>query len=338
MVRFLDQARAFLEATSRAVEHRFDLNQAARKICFCHLGLAPPAPDYCPACADATLLFAAGAARICSVAAPLSTMRVSGSHTVERMPTGASARPASSSMLVSEALRGAGPPNKASIACCCASLGVSPAVPATGGARLKSGGMISGALRATANSSGARRLPVIEAHPLVASADTRMRAVRALRMFDSLLGAWPFSVILTAQERAQQQDHDGNANRRIADIEYQKWAEVAEMKICKVDDIAEPHAVDDVAERSPQHHSERRLVDAVLLSADPDRDADGDCCGEGDQHPAANRVGRVQQAERNPLVAREGEVEDRQQHQLVADLVEPKRVRDEPFRELVERK
>src|SRR5690242_6425775 len=338
MVRFLDQARAFLEATSRAVEHRFDLNQAARKICFCHLGLAPPAPDYCPACADATLLFAAGAARICSVAAPLSTMRVSGSHTVERMPTGASARPASSSMLVSEALRGAGPPKSVSIACCCASLGVRPAVPATGGARLKSGGMISGALRATANSSGARRLFVSAAQPLVASADTTMTAVRALRMFDSLLGAGPFSVILTAQERAQQQDHDGDANRRIADIEYQKWPEVAEMKIGEVHDIAEADAVEDVAERPAEHHSERHLVDAVLRSSDPDRDADRDRGGERDEHPAADRVGRIQQAERNPLVAGEGEVEDRQQHQLVADLIEAERVRYRPLGELVEGK
>ena len=54
-------------------------------------------------------MFAAGADRICSVVAPLSTMRVSGSQTVERMPTGASSRPAWSSRLVSRgaARRGA---------------------------------------------------------------------------------------------------------------------------------------------------------------------------------------------------------------------------------------
>src|SRR5206468_10244774 len=114
----------------------------------------------------------------------------------------------------------AGPPNRASIACCCASAGVIPPVPATGGARLKSGGRISGAFRATANSSGVFALP--NAQPLVASAAASARAEKALRMFGSLLGTTALCLILTAHERAQQQDHDGNANSRIADIEYQK--------------------------------------------------------------------------------------------------------------------
>src|SRR3954467_6829668 len=134
-------------------------------------------------------------------------MRVSVSHTVERMPAWAPSRPAASSMLVSAALRGAGPPNKVSTACCCASLGERPAVPATGGARLKSGGMISGALRATANSSGAALRGFIKAQPLVVTAAASAKAVRALRMFDRLLGAIALCMILTAHKRAQQQDH-----------------------------------------------------------------------------------------------------------------------------------
>src|SRR5206468_10238843 len=139
----------------------------------------------------------------------------SGSHTVERMPSCASLRPAASSRLVSPGLRGAGPPNRASIACCCASLGERPAVPATGGARLKSGGMISGALRATANSSGAFGRPM--AQPAVASTAASARAEKALRMFGSLLGATARCLILTAHERPQQQDDDADADRRIAD-------------------------------------------------------------------------------------------------------------------------
>src|SRR5690242_4220388 len=138
------------------------------------------------------------------------------------MPIGASPRPATSSMLVSDAERSAGPPNKASIACCCASPAVRPCVPATGGARLKSGGMISGALRATANSSGVdRRLPMRLAQPLVARTARARKAMEALRMFDCLPGVGPLTMILTGEERSQQQDHNGNANRGIADIEYQ---------------------------------------------------------------------------------------------------------------------
>src|SRR3954452_8750531 len=149
-------------------------------------------------------------------------MRVSVSHTVERMPAWAPSRPGASSMLVSAALRGAGPPNKVSTACCCASLGLRPAVPATGGARLKSGGMISGALRATANSSGVAARPFMVEQPPVATLAASTKAVKTLRMFVSLLRVTALFLILTAHERAQQQDQDGNANRGISDVKYQK--------------------------------------------------------------------------------------------------------------------
>src|SRR5258705_13758079 len=179
------------------------------------------------------------------------------------MPIWARSRPAASSMLVSAWLRGAGPPNRASIACCWASPALRPAVPATGGVRLKSGGMINGALRATANSSGVPLRLLNKEQPLVATAATKRAAVRVLRMFDRLLGAGPLSLLLTGQERAQQQYHDADANRSIADIEYQKRAEVAEVKVGEVDDIAEPDAVEDVAQRAAEHHPERNLVGAV---------------------------------------------------------------------------
>src|SRR4051794_36151510 len=184
-------------------------------------------------------------------------MRVSVSHTVERMPAWAPSRPAASSMLVSAALRGAGPPNKVSTACCCASLGDRPAVPATGGARLKSGGMISGALRATANSSGVDERWC--AQPVKTAAPTSTAAKKALRMFDSLLGVATLCLILTSGERAQQQDHDGNADRSIADVEDQEGAPLPEMQIGEVGDIAVADAVEDVAERTAQHHAERQL-------------------------------------------------------------------------------
>ena len=62
-------------------------------------------------------------------------------------------------------------------------------MPATGGARLKSGGMISGALRATANSSGVFGLWPTTPQPLVVAAAASTRAVVSLRMFVSLLGS-----------------------------------------------------------------------------------------------------------------------------------------------------
>jgi hypothetical protein len=113
-------------------------------------------------------------------------------------------------------------------------------------------------------------------------------------MFDGLLGLMPFIMVLTGEERAQQQDHDGDANRRIADIEYQKRTDIAKMQVGEVDDIAEPHPVEDVAERAAEHHPERRLVDPVALAPDPHRDSDRDRRSQADQHPAADRVGRVQ--------------------------------------------
>src|SRR5690348_13016002 len=283
------------------------------------------------------LVWLSPAARIFTVSWPLSTIRVLGSQTWLRMPTCALPRPASSSRLVSPGLRGAGPPNKVSIACCWASLADRPEVPATGGVRLKSGGMISGALRATANSSGVLA-PVRNApHPLVVTAAASTRTVKSLRIFMYLLGAAALRLILTAQERAQQQDHDGNANRGIADIEYQKRPPFAKVKVGEIDDIAVQRPVEDVAERAAKHHAERDLVDAVLFAADPEGDADRDRARQPDQHPAADLRRGVQQPERNALVLRVGELEERQQIVLRADKVDLQRTRDDPLHQLVER-
>src|SRR6185369_2443252 len=282
------------------------------------------------------LVFAAGAFKIWIVVAPLSTTRVSGSHTWLRIPICARSRPASSSMLLSAALRGAGPPNRASIAWLWASPTERPAVPATGGVRLKSGGMISGALRATANSSGVLFRPLRKMEqPLVATAATITTAVRTLRMFDSLPGFFTLCALLTSEERSQQQDHDADANRCVADIEYQKRPEVAEMQVSEVDDIAEADPVEDVSKRPAKHHPERELVEAVLFLADPVSDPDRDDRSQRDQHPAADRIGRIQEAERDSVVFGVGQVEDRQEHDL-PDFAQLQRAGDDPFRQLVE--
>src|SRR4029079_11269182 len=94
-------------------------------------------------------------------------------------------------------------------------------------------------------------------------------------MIGCLLGATALCLILTAHERVQQQDHDANANRRIPDVEYQKRAELTKMQVGEIDDVAVQRPVEDVAERSAEHHPECDLVNAVLLAADPVRDAEG---------------------------------------------------------------
>ena len=48
------------------------------------------------------------------------------------------------------------------------------------------------------------------------------------------------------------------------------------MKVQEVGDEAVADPVQDIAERSAQHHPERDLVDPVLLLADPHRDRGGD--------------------------------------------------------------
>src|SRR5258705_7198321 len=134
------------------------------------------------------------------------------------MPIWARSRPAASSMLVSAWLRGAGPPNRASIACCWASPALRPAVPATGGVRLKSGGMINGALRATANSSGVPLRLLNKEQPLVATAATKRAAGRGLPLFGRFLGGGPLSLLLLGQERGQEKDYDAPANRSLPAI------------------------------------------------------------------------------------------------------------------------
>src|SRR5829696_3674668 len=195
--------------------------------------------------------------------------------------------------------------------------------------------MISGALRATANSSGVLLLPS-DVHPAAESAATSRRAEEALSMFNRLRGVFALWAFLTSEERSQQQDHDADANRCVADIEYQKRPDVAEVQVGEVHDIAETGAIEDVAERSPEHEPERSLVEAVLLASDPNRDGNRNCRCQGDQHPAPDGVRRIEKPKRNPVVLGVGQVEDGKQHDLLADAIEVQRAGHDPFRQLVE--
>ena len=108
------------------------------------------------------------------------------------------------------------------------------------------------------------------------------------------------------------------------------------MQVGEIDDIAMERAIEDVAERAAQHHAQRRLVDAVLLTPHPDGDSDRDGAGQCDKHPASD-VGRgIEQAERDADVLGVGELEEGQQVELVADVIDAERAGDDPLHELVE--
>ena len=123
--------------------------------------------------------------------------------------------------------------------------------------------MTSGALRATANSSGACRL-----REQRAAAERERRAGRGGGgpYACSIILLWRLSFAGVAREGAEQQDDDADANRGVGDIEDQKGPELAEMQVEEVDDIAEAHAVDDIAERAAEHQRQARAGRRALSS------------------------------------------------------------------------
>src|SRR4030095_15634439 len=189
--------------------------------------------------------------------------------------------------------------------------------------------MISGALRATANSSSDFCLPppnTLQPASRIAGAMRR----RALRMF-----IHSFRRLVTDQEGAEQQDNDADANRGIADIKDIKGPEHAKMKVQEVEYIAELHAVDDIPERSAQYHRQRQLVAARLFLANPPGHADRNCSRYSHQNPSLRVVLRLGEAEADSEIMDPCQVEDRQQVDLLAFELKPERLRDQPFRNLV---
>ena len=104
------------------------------------------------------------------------------------------------------------------------------------------------------------------------------------------------------EQGAEQQDHDPDANRRVGDIKDIKGPELAKMQVEEVDDIAEPHAIDDIAERAAEHEPEREPVAGLVLAPDPLRHADRDRRGHGDQQPAVGIVLRLGKPEADPEI------------------------------------
>src|SRR4029453_12247473 len=189
--------------------------------------------------------------------------------------------------------------------------------------------MISGALRATANSSSDFCLPPPKTLQPASRIAGTMR-IKALRIFIR-----SFRRLLPKQESAEQQDDDANANRRVADIKDIKGPPATKMQVEEVDHIAELHPIDDIPQRAAKDHRQSQLVAAHLLLANPPGDANGNGSGYCDQDPPLGVAGRLGKAEADAVVMDPGEVEDRDELQLLALEHQAERTGDEPFAELV---
>src|SRR6187551_202698 len=153
-----------------------------------------------------------------------------------------SAWPARLSALVSTALRGAGPPNSASSACCAAVPSAGRGAPGWGGTSSKSGGTTSGAWRWTANSSGRSRLaspPAPQPASDAALAATRRSwvtlRIRNLRGLVRLFAALRGGRFLAHEQRADKHYCDADRDRRVGDVEDQERPEFADVEVGVVD-------------------------------------------------------------------------------------------------------
>src|SRR4029453_7769245 len=156
--------------------------------------------------------------------------------------------------------------------------------------------MISGALRATANSSSDFCLPPPKTLQPASRIAGAMR-IKTLRIFIR-----SFRRLLPKQESAEKQNDDANANRRVADIKDIKGPPATKMQVEEVNDIAELHSINDIPHRAAEYHRQRQLVAALFPLANPPGDAESDGGGYANQDPAV-RVGcRLGKAEADSII------------------------------------
>src|SRR5690606_18629312 len=234
-----------------------------------------------------------------------------------------SASPARRSALVSMALRGAGPPNRASSACCAAVPSAGRGAPGWGGTSSKSGGTTSGAWRWTANSSGRSRLAMpaepqapSEAAPAATRTSWVTLRIRCLRGRVRLLAVLLGGRFLAHEQRAGKDNHHTDRDRRIGDVEDQERPEFAEVEVGEVDRVAVAEAGDDVAERAAEDQPEGQNLAELPFAQHPDQDDRCDQGGQADQRPAHFGRGRRNQVERDAVVVRQGVAESRKQSVL----------------------
>src|SRR5947209_8913767 len=143
--------------------------------------------------------------------------------------------------------------------------------------------MTSGWLRTTANSSGRPRFEtwwLAQPESRRAAADAA-KVTFTIRISDFLPRGLPF----TGQQRPDQQQQHADGNGNVAEIEDQKGTIASEMNVGIVDDIAEPHPIENIAERAAKDEAERDRVVAPPLPPEPGEDEDRDCGGQADEQP-----------------------------------------------------
>src|SRR5690606_1914699 len=280
-----------------------------------------------------------GAAMIVRVVVPLSTVWVPRSPTEERMP--GSARPARCRVVVSIALRGLGPPNRASSASCAAVPSAGRGAPGCGGTSSKSGGITSGAWRCTANSSGRSRLstpPLPQAASSMAPEATRtiwvaLRIRGILRGWVRLLLPLRGGRFLAHEQRAGKDYQHADGDRGIGHVEHQEGPERADVEVGIVDHVAVEITVLDIPERAAEDQREPRDVPHRPLAQQPHEHDQRDQAGHRDQRPAHLGRRRLEHAERDAEVLRPAQIEERQQvdHPHLAQPPWPERERLDPL-------
>ena len=172
------------------------------------LRVRSPRRRHCPACAEAMVLSAGGADRMVSVVGALvDDARVGIPGGRADADLGACRGRPRRACWFQPALRGAGPPNKASIACCWASPATGPAVPGDRRREVEVG--------RNDQRRVARDCEFVRA-PRAGSSMRRSRWSKPQRPSRGRKGLYACSIvslgspltILTSEERAQQQDHD----------------------------------------------------------------------------------------------------------------------------------
>jgi hypothetical protein len=218
------------------------------------------------------------------------------------------------------------PPNSASSVCCCrGAIRWARGAGGCGGVSAKSGGTTSGAWRCTANSSGRSRLnsPLPPQPKAAPRRGQEIRAGWSCAWFSSpkRLGR-RFVIRLFARKQRPGKDYqDADGDRGIGNVEDQERAEIAEMQVGIVDHEPNSHRSRILPSAPPSTMASATIsASFFLLAQQPDQHDQRDPQVSATSSPAhLHRIGG-EHAQRNAVVVRARQIEERQQLDLVPHL------------------